>query len=441
MSLAPLARVLALLLLFGATFSLIIPSRIADGSWPKFQGPDTPGQIPASLPLTWASREDMAWTTILPGYGQSSPVIWGDMIVLTSIEGPEKETGIVVCLDKQTGKVKWKKEIQTASGAKNNNYVSRAAPTPIIDADRITVLFEGGNLLSLDHQGNIVWQRNLVDDFGEIKARHGLSASLEQNQDTVFVWIERENEPYVLAVAKTDGTDRWKVPGLGVTSWSSPRLVPVAEQAHLVLSGVGKLVGFDPKSGERLWEIDDISGNSTPTPVPVGDGRFLIGATTGRSGGGAGKAARSNGLVKIERSESGEFKADFLWRCKRATSSFGSPLAHEGLAYFVNRQGVIYCIRLADGEEQFAERTADSVWATPFAAGERLYFFGKKGTTTVIKAGNVFEQLAVNELATDAEEGESATEAPARGGRVLYAAAVDDGAIFLRTGNRLFCIR
>ncbi len=316
MSMTPLARVLALLLLAGATVSFVIPLRIADGNWPKFQGPDAPGQIPASLPLTWASREDMAWTTILPGYGQSSPVIWGDMVVLTSIEGPEKETGIVVCLDKQTGKVKWKKEIQTASGAKNNNYVSRAAPTPIIDADRITVLFEGGNLLSLDHQGNTLWQRNLVDDFGEIKARHGLSASLEQNQDTVFVWIERENEPYVLAVAKTDGTDRWKVPGLGVTRWSSPRLVPVAEQAHLVLSGVGKLVGFDPKSGERLWEIDDISGNSTPTPVPVGDGRFLIGATTGRSGGGAGKAARSNGLVKIERSESGEFKADFLqMRC------------------------------------------------------------------------------------------------------------------------------
>lgn len=438
---APSARVLALLFLVGATSSSIISPRIADGSWPKFQGPDKPDQIPASLPLTWASGEDMAWTTILPGYGQSSPVIWGDMVVLTSIEGPEKETGIVVCLDKQSGKVKWKKEIQTASGAKNNNYVSRAAPTPIIDEDRITVLFEGGNLLSLDHQGSVLWQRNLVDDFGEIKARHGLSASLEHNEDTVFVWIERENEPYVLAVAKADGTDRWKVPGLGVTSWSSPRLVPVAEQAHLVLSGVGKLVGFDPKSGERLWEIDDISGNSTPTPVPVGDGRFLIGATTGRSGGGAGKAARSNGLVQIERGTDGAFKADFLWRCKRATSSFGSPLAHEGLAYFVNRQGVIYCIRLADGEEQFAERTADSVWATPFAAGERLYFFGKKGTTTVIKAGNVFEELAVNELATDAEEGESATAAPARGGRVLYAAAVDDGAIFLRTGNRLFCIR
>jgi outer membrane protein assembly factor BamB len=368
-------------------------------------------------------------------------VIYGDLLVLTSVEGPEKETGIIVGLDTKTGKILWKKEIKTASGAKNNNYVSRAAPTPIIDAKQITVLFEGGNLLALDHQGRELWQRNLVEDFGEIKSRHGISSSLEQNNDTVFVWIERENEPYVLAVAKQDGTDRWKVPGLGVTSWSSPRLIPVDTSAHLVLSGVGKLAGFDPENGERLWEFDDISGNSTPTPVPLGDGRFLIGATTGRSGGGAGKAARSNGLVQIERGEDGTFKAEFIWRCKRATSSFGSPMVHEGLAYFVNRQGVIYCLNLDDGEEQFAERTADSVWATPIAAGDKLYFFGKKGTTTVIKAGKAFEELAVNRLDTDGADGDSAEAAPARGGRVLYAVAADNDTIFLRTGNRLFCIR
>ncbi len=57
----------------------------------------------------------------------------------------KKEAGIIVGLDKNTGKTLWKKEIQTASGATNNSYVSRAAPTPIIDAHQITVLFEGGN--------------------------------------------------------------------------------------------------------------------------------------------------------------------------------------------------------------------------------------------------------------------------------------------------------
>ena len=439
-----LIRLLSLFLVIGVAEYLCLVSTTslhAETGWPKFQGPSASDGLSDSLPLNWSTEKDIAWTASLPGYGQSSPVIHGDLLVITSIEGPEKETGIIVGLDKNTGKTLWKKEIQTASGAKNNSYVSRAAPTPIIDANQITVLFEGGNLLALDHQGGELWQRNLVADFGEIKARHGLSSSLEQNKETVFVWIERENEPYVLAVSKKDGTNQWKAPGLGVTSWSSPRLVPVEESEHLVLSGVGKLIGLDPQSGEKLWDFEDISGNSTPTPVPAGDGRFLIGATTGRSGGGAGKAARSNGLVQISRGDDAKFKAEFVWRSKRATSSFGSPLIHAGLAYFVNRQGVIYCLDLADGEEQYAERTADSVWATPFAAGDKLYFFGKKGTTTIIKSGKEFEEVAVNQLVTDKAEGDAAEASPARGGRVLYAAAADEGTIFLRTGNRLFCIR
>ena len=102
-----LARFLALPLLAAANVSLIACPQIAECSWPKFQGPNERGDTPSSLPLRWTSSDDMAWTSVLPGYGQSSPVIWGDLVVLTSIDGPEKETGIVVCLDKQTGEVRW----------------------------------------------------------------------------------------------------------------------------------------------------------------------------------------------------------------------------------------------------------------------------------------------------------------------------------------------
>ena len=63
---------------------------------------------------------------------------------------------------------------------------------------------------------------------------------------------------------------------------------------HLVLSGIKKLAGLDPESGKRLWDFDGISGNSTPTPCPMGNGRFLIGATTGRGESGGGKASDSN---------------------------------------------------------------------------------------------------------------------------------------------------
>ena len=328
--------------------------------------------------------------------------------------------------------------------------MSRAAPTPAIDSEQIAILFETGNLLSLNHAGRSRWQRNLVKEYGEIQAKFGISASLEHNNDHIFVWIERENDPYVMAVAKKDGRTLWKSPGLHVTSWSSPRLIPVGEENHLVLSGIGKLAGYDPKTGKQLWTLEDISGNSTPTPIPIGNGRFLIAATTGRSGGGSGKAARSNGLVEIQKKPDGQFQAAFIWRAKRATSSFGSPLAIQNNAYFVNRQGVVYCLDLQDGQEKYAKRTADSVWATPFAVGEQLYFFGKKGVTTVVKAGDEFELLAENRLfdsptadppSVKSENEKNTVPSSPRKAAILYAAAGEGSRLFLRTGKTLYCVQ
>jgi len=416
----------------------------AESVWPQFQGPPHDASA-ANLPTHWSATDNILWQAELPGYGQSSPVIGNGMVVVTTISGPNKENCHILALDVHSGKTLWQHDLKAASGAKNNTYVSRAAPTPFIDEDQITVLFEGGNLLSLDHSGNPRWERNLVADYGEIKSTHGIAASLEQNDDDAFVWIERKNDPYLLAVSKKDGKTLWKSPGLGVTSWSSPRLVPVGDSHHLVISGVGKLAGYDPENGKQLWLLEDISGNSTPTPVPVGNGQFLIAATTGsRSSVSPGKAARSNGLVEIRQAADGTFGAAFLWRAKRATSSFGSPLAHRGNAYFVNKQGVIYCLDLVNGKEKYAKRTAGSVWATPIASGERMYFFGKNGITTIVKAGDAFLKIAENDLFTTGQEESKPTAAPtapAMGGQVLYAAALDGERLFLRTGRVLYCLQ
>ena len=83
-------------------------------------------------------------------------------------------------------------------------------------------------MVALTHGGDIRWERNLVEDYGEIEARHGLSASVEQDDEKAYLWVERSEQPYVLAVNKATGDTDWKVEGLGTTSWASPRLVPVS---------------------------------------------------------------------------------------------------------------------------------------------------------------------------------------------------------------------
>ncbi len=412
------------------------PCTAAEAAWSGFQnGGKMSFDKIDGLPVEWSDETGVAWTVSLEGYGQSSPVVDGDLIYVTSTSGKMKENLHVHAYSRATGKELWKHQAKNATPYENTSYVSRAAPTPVCDKDGVIAFFEGGNVMALSREGKPRWSRNLTEDEGAVSARHGLAASLEQNDKHVFVWVEREKQPYIVALKKADGEVTWKSDGLGVTSWSSPRLVPVSDsESHLVLSGIGKLVGLDPATGKKLWDFADISGNSTPTPIPLGDGKFLIGATVGRGEAGGGNAAASNGVLQIT-ARGDKYRVKYLWQAKRATSSFGSPLAHNGMAYFVNRSGVVYCLDLKSGEEKYAERGGGSIWATPVGVGDKVYLFGKDGVTTVIKDGAEFKTVATNTL----------WKAEAGGGRfsgpVLYAAAVADSDIVLRRGDKLYCVR
>lgn len=46
-------------------------------TWPGFRGDGSSTSTAKNLPLTWSPTENLAWRTPLPGYGQSSPVVWG----------------------------------------------------------------------------------------------------------------------------------------------------------------------------------------------------------------------------------------------------------------------------------------------------------------------------------------------------------------------------
>lgn len=429
------------LLLLGVVGTL---PQLEANDWTRFQEGVAPDAAVA-LPLTWSPTDHQLWSAEITGYGQSSPVTWQNRVFVTSISGPQKENCHIAAFDLQSGKRLWQHDLLSATQAENNTYISRGAPTPVVDASGVCCFFEGGNLLALTHAGEVRWQRNLVEDFGAIKSRHGLSASLEQAADRLFVWVERDAEPYVLAVNKTDGKDLWKVAGICATSWASPRLVPAPGGQHLVLSGIGSVTGLDPANGKTLWRLDGITGNSTPTPVPAGNNRFLLGATVGRGEPDAGKASASNGLLEIRQNDDGTFHTDYVWRAKRATSSFGSPMVHRGLAYFVNSSGVLYGLDLETGEERFSQRLAESIWATPITLGDRVFFFGKGGTVSVIAAGPEFEKLAEN---VTWEQPQAAAPEAAAGGRggggfggpVLYAAVAVDGRLLLRRGDRLYCV-
>jgi outer membrane protein assembly factor BamB len=101
--------------------------------WPEFRGRGDSLGGTARLPLTWGPAKNVAWSTATPGYGHSSPVVWGNRIFLTAIDGAEKETLLVVCLDARSGREIWKRQFAAIQRVKNNDMTSKGAPTPCAD--------------------------------------------------------------------------------------------------------------------------------------------------------------------------------------------------------------------------------------------------------------------------------------------------------------------
>jgi len=101
---------------------------------------------------------------------------------------------------------------------------------------------------------------------------------------------------------------------------------------------------------------------------------------------------------------------------------------------------VIFCLNIETGEQQYAKRSPGSIWATPLGIGNRLCFFGKDGTITVIKSGAEFEQLATNALWSDDSKAQIGPDGGSLGGHTLYAAAMVDSQLVLRRGDIMCAI-
>lgn len=376
-------------------------------SWPAFRGTGDSHSAAKKLPVTWSATENIAWTAELPGYGQSSPVIVGNKVFVTSVEGDFKDTLHVLAFDLATGKQLWISTFKGTQRIRSTDYVSKAAPTPVATADRVFALFESGDLIALDHQGKEVWQRSLVKEYGPFGGNHGLGTSPVLAGDALVMAVAA-GPGYVLAVDSKSGKNLWKTDAPLGTSWSTPFILTGKDgKWSAIVSSNGKVFAFDGKTGEVTWTVEGLSGNTVASPTPAGE-LLLIGASEKSS-----QVAIRTGAGIDDR---------IAWRSSGAVSSFGSPLIDGKYGYAVNRDGLAYCFDAATGAALWDTRLPASCWASPLAGAGHVYFFTRDGVCVVIKPGTELDVVAKNTL-------------PIKG-RVYGVAAVE-GALVVRTGSGL----
>jgi outer membrane protein assembly factor BamB len=392
-----------------------------DGDWPRFRGPSGQGVSSAkNLPLTWSQKENIVWKTPLPGPGSSSPVIAGDKIYLTCFTGyvpgnaKAPQDGLklhVVCLDRETGKILWTNNVtpklpEQAVMRENHGY---ASSTPIVDGERIYVHFGASGAFAFDLKGNQIWQANVgskLDGFGS-----GASPIVYKNLLIVNASVESES---LIALDTKSGKETWRARGIP-QAWNTPALVPLKDgKVELVVGIPGKVLGFDPATGQQLWSCaNDIVWYIVPSIVSHDGNVWSLG---GRSGILA-AAVRAGGRGDVT-------KTHRLWTSK-VGSNVASPIIHDGHLYWMNdSNGIAYCAEAMTGKLIYEERVprAEQIYASPILAEGRIYYLSRSGQIFVLPAAPKYEVLAVNEVGGRTPMGDRSmfNATPAAAGNALF---------------------
>ncbi len=470
-------RIGALLVSVGCALP-ICPCSAAD-NWPGFRG-DGSGVTAADLPTRWSVEHGITWRSEIPGYGQSSPVVWKNHVYVTSSDGPFQQDCQVHAFDLHSGDGLWTSHVEASSKVENYFRNSRAAPTCCVDANGVYSFFASGDVTAMSHEGKTLWSTPVIKIYGEVDNERGVASSLAQTEDRLFVLVDHHGPSYLVAINKLNGEIAWKADrGTRVPSWSSPVVAKLGEREFVVTSSADTVDAYDAATGDSLWQLDGLQGNHIPSASVVGDDIF-VGSTT-MYGGATDEnvTAGSNCCIKLT-SEGGKPSYEVRWGAERANSYYSTPLAFAGYVYYVNKVGVLYCIDQETGRQRFAKRFGNPCWASAVGVtcpdGEQLvYFVLKNGSTIVLRPGDEYDQVARNQL-YDAQAMLEAREAAKKqrnanavpadqaapktgpekvfadmpesrlhemfsyGDPMVYGIAVAGDRLLIRTGQRLFCI-
>src|SRR5262249_55086075 len=116
--------------------SIVSAGPVVAGDWPQFRGSNGAGGAHATgLPPPRAKTENIRWKTETPGRSVSSPIVFGNKLYLTSASGVRFDKLHIVCLDADTGKQLWRRDLTATGNTGHHPKSSMAAPSPCADAD------------------------------------------------------------------------------------------------------------------------------------------------------------------------------------------------------------------------------------------------------------------------------------------------------------------
>lgn len=394
--------------------SLVAASVHAE-DWPCWRGPRGDGtSLEKEPPTQWSSTNNIAWKVSVPGEGHSSPILWGDRIFLTSAL-QDSQDRLLLCIDRKTGALLWQQAVIRSALEAKNNENSFASATPATDGKRVYVTFLDGAevvVAAYDFAGKQLW----LARPGRFKSQWGFSHTPVLFENEVVVVCYSKGENFVVAVNQADGQTAWKTICENPTQSYSPSLIrKIGGRFQMIVPGNKSVTSYDPKTGKVLWVVDGLADDSVVTPVYHDKADLVLTCTSWPT----------KILVAVKPDGDGNVTTSKVaWKTTEGAPYVPSPIAVGDWFFTSSFAGkAVYCYEAATGAVLWKEPMGLH-HASPVAANGLIYFLNDDGVMHVVKAGSKFELVARNEL----------------GERTYASPALSGGQIFLRGFNNLYCI-
>jgi outer membrane protein assembly factor BamB len=340
--------------------------------WPQWQGPDrTRISKETGLLKEWPTDGPrVIWTANTLGTGYGSMAVAGDRVFLQGARGSES---VVIALNRADGKEVWAKPLGPIETRMRTNMGAGPRGTPTVDGDRLYVLTENGDLACLKTDGAVVWQLNILKEFGGSQLQWLISES------------PLVDGPHVVVSPGGPGTGMVKLDKMtGKTVWTSKDLSDTAGYSSITVADVQGVrtymtftaqagVGVRASDGKLMFRYQKAANGVANIATPV----FFNNKVFFASGYGAG-----GGLLDLS-AKNGEVVANEVYHTANMRNHHGGMVLVDGYLYGFNDL-ILTCLEFATGNLMWRDRSVGKGSVT-YADGH-LYLQGENSTVGLAEA-------------------------------------------------------
>ncbi len=321
------------------------PSRVeptastpAAGDYPQFLGADRNGTVTGvRLADDWAARPPrLVWRRAI-GAGWSGFAVARGLAVTQEQRGSRE---MVVAYSLVDGTPRW----SHGDEAHYESTIAGEGPraTPTISRGRVFTLGSTGLLNCLDLEtGKAIWRRDIGADNDSGQPDFGRSSSPLVVDDLIVVSAGGAPGRSLVAYHRDSGEPAWRA-GDDLASYSSPVLATLAGVRQIVVLNQSSVAGHDPVTGRVLWNHPwPRSAPTVAAPLIVSDNRVLLSAGYGVG----------SHLLQISR-EGDAVSQTLVWESTRLKAKFANPVVYDGFVYGLD-DGVLVCLDPSNGERRW----------------------------------------------------------------------------------------